>query len=63
MNIDFTNNVRRAVYGTQGGGLVAFDEDCSAYVFVDAPPACMDLNVGDLMPAEWSLGGFVRYIN
>lgn len=44
------------VYGTQGGGLVRWDERNQNYVFVEKPD-CPGLEVGDFMPIEWGLGG------
>ncbi len=40
------------VYATQGGGLareVAIDK----YVFVEAPPDCFGLRVGEEVPTDW----------
>jgi hypothetical protein len=40
------------VYATQGGGLARYVGDTC--IFVEAPPDCMGLSVGDPVPREWS---------
>ena len=45
------------VFGTQGGGLVreVKTNEGYKYIFVEAPPAGMGLNVGDVMPEQWGI--------
>ena len=47
-------------YGTQGGGVVVYDRLCLGYRFVEAPPNQTELEVGDIMPEEWSVGGRLK---
>lgn len=45
------------IFATQGGGLVREIKTSKGfkYIFVEAPPQGMGLDVGDDMPAEWDL--------
>jgi len=45
--------LRYAVWGTQGGGLVR--EVNGTYIFIEAPPTGMGLNIGDEMPDQWGV--------
>jgi hypothetical protein len=40
------------VYATQGGGVARYVGDTC--IFVEAPPDCMGLSIGDPVPREWS---------
>jgi len=42
------------VFSTQGGGLAKSDED-GGYVFVEAPPPALGLEVGDHVPHQWGV--------
>lgn len=42
-----------SIFGTQGGGKVREIE--GRYVFIEAPPKRMGLDVGDECPKEWDL--------
>lgn len=54
-----------AVFGTQGGGLVRWDETNKDWCFVEEPDWSRKLTdddpvklpVGSFMPKEWGLGG------
>jgi hypothetical protein len=45
------------VFETQGGGLVREikTNEGYKYIFVEAPPDCMGLGVGDFMPDMWGI--------
>jgi len=45
------------VFGTQGGGLVREIKTDKGYkyIFVEAPPAGMGLDVGNFMPEQWGI--------
>ena len=44
------------IFATQGGGLVReVSQNPYLYVFVEAPPQGMGLNVGDFMPEMWDI--------
>ena len=47
-------NYNFPVFHTQGGGLVRQTAG-DGYTFVEAPDRCLNLDVGDPMPAEWGL--------
>ena len=42
------------VYGTQGGGLVRWDNDNLTYIFLEKPD-CPGFGVGDEMPKGWGV--------
>ncbi len=41
------------VWATQGGGLAR--EVNGTYIFIEKPPGCPGLGVGDNVPEEWGL--------
>lgn len=49
-----------AVYGTQGGGLVRWDETAKDYVFVEVPEDFPEIKLGECMHPDWGLGGPVN---
>ena len=44
-----------AVFGTQGGGYVRWDDSLQDYVFVEPPEDTPELRVGDRLPEKWDL--------
>lgn len=58
-NIDNSNGLP-AVYGTQGGGYVAYCNLQRRYLFVEPPDWDESLKEGDPMPDEWGIAGPVK---
>lgn len=46
-------NCPEPLYHAQGGGIVQWDNQQQAYLFVADPP--MNFGVGDFMPKGWSI--------
>lgn len=48
-------------YGTQGGGVVYWDEQQKQYLFSQVP-GWGEFNIGDPIPPEWGIGGEVNVL-